>query len=89
MDTDLQSLRGKRILITGAARGIGAALAQRLAAHDARLALVGLEPDTLAASAAPSMRPPTRSVDSTSWWPTPVSPPAARCARRIRARGSV
>ncbi len=52
MDTDLQSLRGKRILITGAARGIGAALAQRLAAHDARLALVGLEPDTLAAVAA-------------------------------------
>src|SRR5688500_19091850 len=45
------SLGGKRILITGAARGIGAALAERLAAHGARLALVGLEPETMAAVA--------------------------------------
>jgi NAD(P)-dependent dehydrogenase (short-subunit alcohol dehydrogenase family) len=41
-------LRGKRILITGAARGIGAALAVKLASHGARLALIGLEPDTMA-----------------------------------------
>lgn len=40
-------LRGKRVLITGAARGIGAALAEKLAAHGARLALVGLESDVL------------------------------------------
>ena len=40
---DLSSLQGKRVLITGAARGIGAALAEKLAAHGARLALVGLE----------------------------------------------
>jgi NAD(P)-dependent dehydrogenase (short-subunit alcohol dehydrogenase family) len=52
MDNELQSLRGKRVLITGAARGIGAALAQRLADHGARLAVVGLEPDTLSAVAA-------------------------------------
>ena len=45
---DLETLRGKRVLITGAARGIGAALAERLAGHGARLALVGLEPDVLA-----------------------------------------
>jgi NAD(P)-dependent dehydrogenase (short-subunit alcohol dehydrogenase family) len=52
MATDeLQKLRGQRVLITGAARGIGAALAQRLASHGARLALVGLEPDKLAAVA--------------------------------------
>ena len=40
------------MLITGAARGIGAALAERLAGHGARLALIGLEPDKLAAVAA-------------------------------------
>ncbi len=51
MDTDLQSLRDKRVLITGAARGIGAALAQRLASHGAHVAVVGLEPDALAAVA--------------------------------------
>jgi NAD(P)-dependent dehydrogenase (short-subunit alcohol dehydrogenase family) len=48
---DLSVLRGQRILITGAARGIGAALAERLASHGARLALVGLEPETMAAVA--------------------------------------
>jgi len=50
-DADLASLRGQRILITGAARGIGAALAERLAERGARLALVGLEPETMAAVA--------------------------------------
>ena len=44
-------LRGKVVLVTGAARGIGAALAERLASHGARLALVGLEPETMAAVA--------------------------------------
>src|SRR5262245_53402747 len=47
-DADLASLRDGRILITGAARGIGAALAERLAQRGARLALVGLEPETMA-----------------------------------------
>jgi NAD(P)-dependent dehydrogenase (short-subunit alcohol dehydrogenase family) len=46
-DTDLSVLRGQRVLITGAARGIGALLAEKLAAQGARLALVGLEPDTM------------------------------------------
>jgi len=41
------TLAGKRVLITGAARGIGAALAQRLASQGARLALVGLEREKL------------------------------------------
>jgi NAD(P)-dependent dehydrogenase (short-subunit alcohol dehydrogenase family) len=45
-------LAGKRVLISGAARGIGAATARELAAHGARLALVGLEPKALAALAA-------------------------------------
>jgi NAD(P)-dependent dehydrogenase (short-subunit alcohol dehydrogenase family) len=48
---DLSVLRGQRVLITGAARGIGAALAERLASHGARIALVGLEPETMAAVA--------------------------------------
>ena len=48
---DLSRLRGRRVLITGAARGIGAALAEKLASRGARLALVGLEPETMEAVA--------------------------------------
>jgi NAD(P)-dependent dehydrogenase (short-subunit alcohol dehydrogenase family) len=40
-------MQGKTVLITGAARGIGAETARRLAARGARLSLVGLEPDLL------------------------------------------
>ncbi len=40
-------LRGRRVLITGAARGIGAALAERLASRGAQVALIGLEPELL------------------------------------------
>jgi NAD(P)-dependent dehydrogenase (short-subunit alcohol dehydrogenase family) len=46
------SLVGKSILITGAARGIGAELARKASARGARVALVGLEPERLAALAA-------------------------------------
>jgi NAD(P)-dependent dehydrogenase (short-subunit alcohol dehydrogenase family) len=45
-------LSGRRILITGAARGIGAAAARRLRARGARLVLAGIEPDQLARTAA-------------------------------------
>lgn len=48
----MTGLDGKRIVITGAARGIGARLAERAAAHGARVGLVGLEPDRLADLAA-------------------------------------
>jgi NAD(P)-dependent dehydrogenase (short-subunit alcohol dehydrogenase family) len=44
-------LQARRVLITGAARGIGAALAQNLAGRGARVALVGLEPERLASIA--------------------------------------
>jgi hypothetical protein len=43
---------GQVVLITGPARGIGAETARGLAARGARLSLVGLEPDRLAALAA-------------------------------------
>ncbi len=45
-------LAGKSVLITGAARGIGAITAKRLATRGARLSLVGFEPEQLAAVAA-------------------------------------
>jgi NAD(P)-dependent dehydrogenase (short-subunit alcohol dehydrogenase family) len=44
----VSELAGRRIFITGAARGIGAALAERLHARGARVALAGLEEDALA-----------------------------------------
>lgn len=47
-----RDLAGRRILITGAARGIGAALARDVARRGARVALVGLEDGRLAALAA-------------------------------------
>ena len=42
---------GRAVLVTGAARGIGEHTARALAARGARVALVGLEPDRLAALA--------------------------------------
>jgi NAD(P)-dependent dehydrogenase (short-subunit alcohol dehydrogenase family) len=45
-------LRGKTVFLTGAARGIGAESARRLAARGANVALVGLEPEELARVAA-------------------------------------
>lgn len=45
-------LEGRRVVITGAARGIGALLARRLHERGARVALLGLEPELLARVAA-------------------------------------
>ncbi|TMC12723.1 MAG: SDR family NAD(P)-dependent oxidoreductase [Chloroflexi bacterium] len=42
-----RGLDGQVVLVTGAARGIGAALGRRLADRGARLALAGLEPEEL------------------------------------------
>ncbi|MGX7823904.1 SDR family oxidoreductase [Actinokineospora sp. 24-640] len=41
-------VEGKVVLITGAARGLGAGLAKRLGARGAKVALVGLEPEEMA-----------------------------------------
>lgn len=57
-------LEGRRVLITGAARGIGAALADRLAARGARLALAGLEAELLEQVAART---------SAAWWSCDVT----------------
>jgi NAD(P)-dependent dehydrogenase (short-subunit alcohol dehydrogenase family) len=46
------TIDGRRVLITGGARGIGAALAERLHQRGARLALLGLEEEDLEATAA-------------------------------------
>jgi NAD(P)-dependent dehydrogenase (short-subunit alcohol dehydrogenase family) len=44
---DRPALDGRRVFITGGARGIGAALARRLHERGARVALAGLEPELL------------------------------------------
>ncbi|MEV0296657.1 SDR family NAD(P)-dependent oxidoreductase [Nocardia sp. NPDC050710] len=54
---------GRKVLITGAARGIGAALARQLHAHGASVALLGLEPNQLAEVAAECGDAPWRYCD--------------------------
>lgn len=58
-----RALAGRRVLITGAARGIGAALARRLHERGARVALAGLEPDHLAKVALDCGSAPWRECD--------------------------
>ena len=58
-----KQLSGKRVLITGAARGIGAALARRLHQRGSRVALIGLEPEHLAAVAEGCGGAPWRTCD--------------------------
>jgi 3-oxoacyl-[acyl-carrier protein] reductase len=50
-EDNIVDLKNKTIVITGAARGLGAAMAKRLAAHKPKLALVDLEAGSLAAPA--------------------------------------
>src|SRR4029450_6902472 len=59
------SLEGRRVLITGAARGIGARTARRLHERGARVALLGLEPELLAEVAA--------TCGDAPWWECDVA----------------
>jgi len=56
-----KDLAGQVVVIIGAARGIGALVARRLAARDARVALLGLEPGELASVSA-------RCGPHSRWW---------------------
>lgn len=56
-------LAGRRVLVTGAARSIGGALARRLHQHGARVALLGLEPELLEQVAVTCGRAPWRHCD--------------------------
>ena len=60
-----RDLRGSVVVVTGAARGVGASLARQLAARGAHLALLGLEPAQLAdvATACPG----------SAWWEVDVT----------------
>jgi NAD(P)-dependent dehydrogenase (short-subunit alcohol dehydrogenase family) len=73
------SLDGRAAVVTGAARGIGALVAQRLAARGARVALLGLEPAELgkvSATCGPESR----------WWEVDVTdePALAQTAAAVR-----
>ncbi|MCM2416222.1 SDR family oxidoreductase [Streptomyces sp. RKAG290] len=52
MSADQHVLRGRTAVVTGAARGVGEAVARRLAERGAHVALLGLEEEALAAVAA-------------------------------------
>jgi NAD(P)-dependent dehydrogenase (short-subunit alcohol dehydrogenase family) len=60
------SLQGRTVLITGAARGIGAESARRVAARGANVALLGLEPDELERVAA-------QCGANAAWWEADVT----------------
>jgi NAD(P)-dependent dehydrogenase (short-subunit alcohol dehydrogenase family) len=66
----MAALTGRVAVVTGAARGLGAAIAVRLAAHGARLVLLGLEPEQLQSVAA-------RSGDGAAWFEVDVTDEAA------------
>src|SRR4051794_26290954 len=67
--TGSMTLSGAVVVVTGAARGVGASLSRQLAAKGARVALLGLEPEELAAVAA--------DCPGSSWWEGDVTDAAA------------
>lgn len=73
-------LTGKVVVVTGAARGVGAELARQLHARGARVALLGLEPTELAAVSA--------SLPGSEWWEVDVTDADALdvAAQQVRQR---
>src|SRR3954469_35605 len=67
--TRSMTLSGAVVVVTGAARGVGASLSRQLAAKGARVALLGLEPEELAAVAA--------QCPGSVWWEVDVTDTAA------------
>ncbi|MFR9673507.1 SDR family oxidoreductase [Streptomyces sp. TR02-1] len=65
-----RNLDGQVVVVTGAARGIGALLARKLAARGAKLALVGLEPEELQHVSASL-------ATESAWWHADVTDPEA------------
>jgi len=65
-----RAMHGTVAVVTGAARGLGAETARQLAARGARVAVLGLEPDLLAAVA-------ERCGPDAGWWPVDVTDEAA------------
>ena len=68
-----RDLAGQVVVVTGAARGIGALVARRLAARGARVALLGLEPGGLAEVSA-------RCGPHSRWWEADVTDEPALAA---------
>jgi NAD(P)-dependent dehydrogenase (short-subunit alcohol dehydrogenase family) len=75
-----QDLTGKVVVVTGAARGVGAAIAKQATGRGARVALLGLEPDLLAGVSA--------SCAGSAWWEVDVTDGAAlaRVAEEVATR---
>src|SRR3954452_24240397 len=73
-------LRGKVVVITGAARGLGAELARQVTAKGARVALLGLEPTVLADVSA--------GLPGSAWWEVDVTDgdALAKIAAEVRDR---
>ncbi len=76
-----KELAGQVVVVTGAARGLGALMAERLAARHARVALLGLEPDELAKVSA-SCGPHSR------WWEVDVTDEGALAEVAAAVRGA-
>ena len=65
----MAGMQGKVVAVTGAARGLGAALARQLTERGARVALLGLEPEELDAVSS--------SCPGSRWWEVDVTNSAA------------